>query len=310
MKQWIRKAVLCLSLVLSVLLLGACGKKTESEPLIPFQKEAAEAREQQYLMGFFTSDAEQLDKQLRLAEMMKDAYTYNGLTNYINSGNRLGAFVCIDSAEAKETENGYEVEVISTFEKRKLHTTVGRKYEINDDMQVELKLTELSFSPDFSMGELMADALGNLVVGMGTVFLMLILIAWIISLLKYVHEWEDRKKKGDAGKKPQAAAVKPAQPKAQPAAVTRTAPAAAGPDMSIPIIPIAAAIRALEEEQGNTELLAVIAAAIMAYEEDMGGDSKEGADEALSSAEKSAKSGFKAGPTLKNGLVVRSIRRR
>ena len=83
---------------------------------------------------------------------------------------------------------------------------------------------------DTSMGTLLKTATVYTIIGIGTVFLVLIFISILISCFKYIHAWEEGKKK----------AAVPA-PKA--------APAVTGPDLS-----------------DDAELVAVMTAAIAAYE--------------------------------------------
>lgn len=85
----------------------------------------------------------------------------------------------------------------------------------------------------YSMGEIMFKALMNTLIGMGTVFAVLILISLIISCFTLISKFESKQKK----KEP--------------------APVAA---------PVAEQIAAKEELSDDTELVAVIAAAVAAYE--------------------------------------------
>lgn len=87
----------------------------------------------------------------------------------------------------------------------------------------------------FSTGEIMAKAGMNTLIGMGTVFVVLILISLIISCFTLVSKFETKQKKEE----PAAAAVS---------------------------APVVEQIAAKEELSDDTELVAVIAAAIAAYE--------------------------------------------
>lgn len=259
MKHWIRKAVLGLCLAVSFGALTACGSSENTTVTIdPAQKQTLEQFGEQQMEALGAMSAEDIQKSIAQAEHDKNAILYNGLTNYLNSQDRLGAFVSVDSVEASEDEDGYSIAIVATFEQRKLDLTLG----FDEDMTA---YTEMTFSPEYSMSEKMTDAAGNLVLGMGSVFVILIFIAWIISLFKYVNKIGQKKS-------PEAAAPKKAAAPA-PAAAPATAPAA--PALS------------------GAELEAVIAAAIAAYE-----------------AENGTEDGFVPGPTLNNGLVVRSIRKR
>ena len=226
MKQWFRKAALCLALALSVMALVACGS-TEKEiaPIDPSIKSALETQAKQYVQdNIYTKSVDDILAQIAAAEDNKDVITYNGLTNYKNDLDRLGKFVSVDNAVATKTAKGYSIEIDSTFEKRKLKLTLG----INEKTGAT---TEMTFEPAYTFSEEMADAAGNLAVGMGTVFVVLIFIAWIISLFKYVNVFTSKKE---------------AAPKAAPAA-----PKATAQDDQIQAV-IAAAIAAYEADTATT----------------------------------------------------------
>lgn len=120
-----------------------------------------------------------------------------------------------------------------------------KKYVMNINMatqQIQAEFTDMSAGvvEDTSMGTLLTTATVYTIIGIGTVFLVLIFISLLISCFKYIHAWEEGKKK--------AAAPAPA-PKAAPAVKPAAAPAVTGPDLS-----------------DDAELVAVMTAAIAAYE--------------------------------------------
>ena len=266
MKQWFRKAALCFALALSVLTLAACGNSSKDtvEPIDPSVKSALEEQAKQYAeQSIYTLSDAEIETQIKSAYKTKDEITYNGLTNYLNDKDRLGAFVSVDDAVASKTEDGYSIEINSTFEKRTLKLTLGLN-------ELTGKTTEMTFEPHYSLAEQMTDAGANLLVGMGTVFCVLIFIAWVISMFKYISVFE-KKMKDKKDKKAPAEAPKAAAPAPKAAA---PAPAAKQDDV----------------------MQAVIAAAIAAYEADTAGEQSE--------------NGFVPGPTLQNGLFVRPLRSR
>ena len=242
MKQWFRKAALCFALALSVLTLAACGNSSKDtvEPIEPSVKSALEEQAKQYAEQsiYALSDAE-IQSQIQSAYKTKDEITYNGLTNYLNDKERLGAFVSVDDAVASKTEDGYSIEINSTFEKRTLKLTLGLN-------ELTGKTTEMTFEPHYSLAEQMEDAGANLAVGMGTVFVVLIFIAWVISMFKYISVFEKKMK----GKKAPAEAPKAAAPAPKAAAPAPTA-------------------------KQDDVMQAVIAAAIAAYEADTAGAQNE-----------------------------------
>ena len=99
-----------------------------------------------------------------------------------------------------------------------------------------------------ALGELFRIAIADTVMGMGTVFVVLIFIAFIIWLLGFIPKWEEKRAKAKA-------AASPAE-----------APAPAAP----------AAARSAAEPQGDAELVAVITAAVMAYMESEAPGSSDG----------------------------------
>ena len=261
MKQWIRKAVLSVLLVLSVVTLAACGtKEVKTAPMDAATQTKLEESGKQYMENIAQLTPDEIQSTIDSAEKSKDAVVFNGLTNFKNDLDRLGTFQSVDSATATATEDGYSIDIESTYSDRTLKLTLG----LSEDLS---KITEMTFEPTYSLGEEIADAAGNLVLGMGSVFIILIFIAWIISLFKYIKVFEDRKKNKQTAEAP-AAPVKPAP----------------APVKAAPVKP-----------QAGNELQAVIAAAIAQYEAD---------------TSNSTDTGFVPGPTLNNGLVVRSIRRR
>lgn len=240
MKQWFRKAALCFALALSVLTLAACGNSSKDtvEPIEPSVKSALEEQAKQYAEQsiYALSDAE-IESQIKSAYKTKDEITYNGLTNYLNDKDRLGAFVSVDDAVASKTEDGYSIVINSTFEKRTLKLTLGLN-------ELTGKTTEMTFEPHYSLAEQMEDAGANLLVGMGTVFVVLIFIAWVISLFKYISVFEKKMK----GKKAPAEAPKTAAPAPKAAA---PAPAAKQDDVMQAVI--AAAIAAYEADTADAQ---------------------------------------------------------
>ena len=122
-----------------------------------------------------------------------------------------------------------------------------KKYVMNINMatqQIQAEFTDMSagVEEDTSMGTLLKTATVYTVIGIGTVFLVLIFISILISCFKYIHAWEESKKKAAAP----APTPKAAAPAVKPVAA---APAVTGPDLS-----------------DDAELVAVMTAAIAAYE--------------------------------------------
>lgn len=149
--------------------------------------------------------------------------------SWINVSKEVGNFIDVGSFEITRTGKTTTTDLILNFEKRPVMLSIVYK---NRDMSVETTTVDLVYTT----GEKMQKAALNTVMGMGTVFVMLIVICLIISCFSVIPRIE-KKLKGDSSQKPQAAA---------PAQTAR--------------IPVSEPVR----ETDDLELAAVIAAAIAA----------------------------------------------
>ena len=106
----------------------------------------------------------------------------------------LGDYKEITESKAEEEKDGYLVTVTGEFEKANLTMKLNCKFISN-----QLTPTGLTFSLEDknpkSLGKKLADAGLNTLIGLFTVFVILILIAYIISLFKYIPMLEQKMSK-------------------------------------------------------------------------------------------------------------------
>ncbi len=211
---------------------------------------------------------EEIDEIISEYEYEQDVVMANGFNSWKSSREDLGGLVGIRSTECIRTSgNGYRAVILAQFEKRDCEFVVA----VDERMQ---KLTELTFNPVYSLGEKLRQAGINLVIGMGTVFAVLVFLTWIISLFRHI---DPARKKMEAARAAKAGGAPEAQ-------AVRQVPAEAAAALP-PVVPAG----------DGAELLAVIAAAVAAYEADTGRSGS------IVSIVKQ--------PALNNGLTVRSFRR-
>lgn len=241
---------------------------------------------QQYIADFESMDLKEYEP---LAE---------GLKSWAALKAEAGGFVAVDRLEPKETEDGYFVEAFFRCEKREAVASFGFLRENG-------RITRLSFEKVQTLPEKLGDAAFNLLIGMGTVFLVLIFIAFLISRFKYINSWVNAREARRREEESYEAAVRAAQ--RMPAVATdvskRISPAA----VRAALIPEGAKAELIEGEPAapegelSGEMLAVLSAAVAA---------SSGAGEAqliaVITAAVMAAQGDGPGP---DGLVVRSIRR-
>ena len=144
-----------------------------------------------------TSDAESA---LPLALVNGKQYIVDqeGLTaktiGFYNSWNstrgELGALKSIGTiniALNKDTGKLCTITVDTAYEK---NDKVSFEFVINDDFSLE----NGAINPSYTTGQKMYKAVMNTIIGMGTVFIVLIFISFIIGLFKYISVYENRKK--------------------------------------------------------------------------------------------------------------------
>ncbi len=183
-------------------------------------------------------------EQGQIEQYASNSVIYNGLTAWESCLDDLGEYAGLtdydlsydgEEISAQATVDGTENDLLLTL------TLAG-----------DGTLTGISVSPVRSLGDLMLDALLNTILGMGTVFLVLILIYGLISSFKFINLFQEKRKKGSgagAGTSRGRVSAAPA-----PGPVPGTAPAAQEPAFPG------------EELSEDGELVAVIAAAIAASE--------------------------------------------
>ncbi len=178
-----KKLFFLLSMLVCMLAVTSCAKVDDASSHFTESqvKEAADA----LLKNFTTSDFSTITDK---AEYDKVAYQYgkeeaDRYVDWYETLNRVGAFVSADDYKFTYSTDENDapqvmVTITTTFEKESLLFKPTFNYE--------LQPVDIVLDSNKSFGDKMVDALLNTVLGMGTVFIVLIFISLIISLLKYV----------------------------------------------------------------------------------------------------------------------------
>jgi len=236
-----KKLLICFAMLVCILGLTACGQEMAENSFITKDeaKQAAEmsseqlATIQQMLSMYGVSMAEYVE--MSGGDPEEAALDIAAMNSYMDASEEFGNFVSVlsDQTEVTLTEDKADVKV-------KIQGDKVYKDNKQRTATVEVVITEkgyesISVSVDYDMSELMTKAALNTLLGMGTVFLVLILISALISCFNFLPKIQAKFQK------------KPAQPENAPAPVREE--------------PVAVA-----QEADDTELIAVIAAAIAASE--------------------------------------------
>lgn len=156
-----------------------------------------------------------------------DEFTELAMDAWVSAKDDLGEFKETKEAEAEFSDNQYVVTVPAEFSKADaefvyIFDEQGTPVSMSVDVQYPLSVN-------------LERAALNTVMGLGTVFVMLVFLCFVIYLLKFIPALVEGKKKNTA---------------------EEAAPA--------PVVPVAAPV--VEEKADDTELVAVISAAIAAAE--------------------------------------------
>lgn len=221
MKQNIKKVLAALVLAVSVLGLTACGNTAAVEQQDMYDREQLQSVAD-YLITLWTSMPEEeisqyasMDKED--AQMLIDAYglpfTGDAFTSafagYEGSMEELGAYVSTDGYEEPEVK-GDEVTFVAdlTYENR----TAKLSLVFNKRGTVE----SVTLDPKYSTGEILKKAGMNTILGMGTVFIVLIFISLVIYCFNFIPGNQAPKQEAKPAPKPRPARKPSAKPASQP----------------------------------------------------------------------------------------------
>lgn len=238
---------LFLGLGLSVMFIFAgCGK----EPVDPAVVSTIESNRETLIKEIAMSDAKadlvnitEDDYKIKADEFEGENLKFASQDTYVAAVNS-----CIAAEDEAGSITGYDRNITVSgnpedgYKVTELLGYTGRNVNMNIAYDGDLNITDITFSPIYSMGEAMTKAALNTLLGMGSVFSVLILIMIIIYLFGIIPKIQ----KASADKKAKKAAAK-AENKAA--------------DTNANVVETET-----EELVDDYELVAVISAAIAAYE--------------------------------------------
>ncbi|MCI8950911.1 MAG: OadG family protein [Lachnospiraceae bacterium] len=224
-----RKLFAILAMVLCIGALAGCAKQEEEDVLDAQMAEAIVGSSETILENLAKEEDENVKIMIEQYEDDGNTTMANALETWLNTRPEVGEFVEFESSSAILKDRQYVAAVNAVFEKRPLEATI-----IYDKKGV---IINMEFSPVYTVRENMGRAAVHTLIGMGTVFIVLIFISLIIGCFKYINQWEKKK------------AASPA-----PSPAPSFAPAPASEAAASPV----------EDLTDDLELVAVITAAIAA----------------------------------------------
>ena len=198
------KRILCLSCVFLIACLCLVGCKKNNDKTAYNEKDLREI--QVNLVANVYENNPNLYKATRTIDQSKYALDQERLEKKLEDTMKKFHKECgkIKSIK-KDTECSYvngEINVTTTLDCTKRDATVTSLFKFDEENHNAITLYEMTFDAKYSTGEKLAQAGSNTLIGMGTVFAVLIFIFLVIScfnLFPKVQKVLKRKKKMDTG---------------------------------------------------------------------------------------------------------------
>ena len=190
MKLNMKRVALGLIMAVCLFSLSACSKADT-----PLQEiDAGVQTQMEQLPGSFLElyagleDSQVAEFKKNMLSQDQYAALAEGVDSWENIKGELGALVSIgDTVKVEAIDHGYSATVDAAFEKRNL------EFSITTDSKLT-KITGVAFIPEYTLGERMEKAVFNTLMGMGTVFLVLIFISLLIGCFRYIGKFEEKMK--------------------------------------------------------------------------------------------------------------------
>lgn len=136
--------------------------------------------------SLYTSLSSFTDEEMKQYIDSADTITSQAVQSWADVKDEIGDFVAIGDFEVEESENVITTKLSVDYTKKDITLTVT--------FDENLTVLGILVEKENSIGEQMGKAVLNTLMGMGTVFSILIFITFLISLFKYIQKWEERGK--------------------------------------------------------------------------------------------------------------------
>lgn len=179
MKNRIKYLIFSL-LIVVIMALCACGRKVPDDISTNLTSES-----KKFIMGLYSKSDSELYNEIAAFDQNGQAVYAEGYRNFIETREQLGGLLNIKDIKVSYSDGNYVVKAAYSAELGNGEMTLGLKEDAKE-------MVILSFTPKYSLAEKMEKAALNTVLGMGTVFIILIFISFLISLFKYISIFENK----------------------------------------------------------------------------------------------------------------------
>ncbi|HEX3075473.1 MAG TPA: OadG family transporter subunit [Lachnospiraceae bacterium] len=183
-----KKLVLLIGIMTCTLALTACAS---TKATFDYNADEVKSTAKQYMDSWNQADFSSykeadIDKMLSTAQI--DEATSEVYTTWSKTDKEIGDFV-----EVKDTrieENGDTISVVFTADYSKAKRDV--EFSVPFDEYLQVDPNAISVEVQETLGDKLEGAVVNMVLGMGTVFIVLIFISFVISLFKVIPKIQQR----------------------------------------------------------------------------------------------------------------------
>lgn len=138
--------------------------------------------------SLYTSLSSFSDEELAQYLASGDEITAGAVKSWSEVKDDLGEYVGVGDFSVEESKDAITTKLSVDYSKRDLTLIVV--YDEN------LSVTSITAEKEYTLGETMSKAGLNTLMGIGTVFVILILMTTIISMFGLIYKWEESKKNG------------------------------------------------------------------------------------------------------------------
>jgi len=185
-----KKISLLLCLIITVLTMSACGGDPTTEDYYGVTYSDLQSVAEMNASMLAASSAEELT--MAVASGQLDELSAKMLSGWLVSTNGLGAFQGLDELVVAKANGTVTVDQYVNFEGRQVVISFVWNYDYGEG---QLVITDVTVDLVYTLGEKMEKAALNTLMGMGTVFIVLILISLIISSFRFIGNLENLGKK-------------------------------------------------------------------------------------------------------------------
>lgn len=185
-----KKISLLLCLIFTVLTLSACGGDPTTEDYYGVTYNDLKLGAEMTTGVLVSLSDEEL--QMEVASGQLDDLSMKMISGWLTSKEGIGAYQGLDELVVAKANGTVTVDQYINFEGRQLVLSFVYNYDYAEE---ELVITDVTVDMVYTLGEKMEKAALNTLMGMGTVFGVLILISLIISCFRFIGNLENLGKK-------------------------------------------------------------------------------------------------------------------